>query len=633
MLLRLIALISLPYLSVSKSCGREAIPYILSVDLSGKPELACDTPACFGPLKSPIIDDYNDEQGQLSVLHRTATCTGKYTNIPCTGNDEWTGGVAEYNNGTHISLTMECCRFEGLNYATEHKIALIRPGERYVGGAVKENGRLIGFDLIKEIRKNVASNNEVHYVAHVYRMSCVPAPTHPLNKVDPAMNSGEYLSRRLSARSKSPNKRKETPPMRRHRGYQNQYDYEYYTYDRPMYRRGPGRATYRRGGRRRYKPYIDEYEYYEPEVHTSRRQNYHQDVLWPINEEKKPAPSTNFKAHGSKNYETNQANDYPANDAQKADDFSAYFTTIPTAENTVTIPPQHDTSYSHPALVAPAPSQDTYSIAVQPSVVPSYIYPVQEQTSYSLQPTSYQQPSYSYDTNQQPAQDASCTSSCCTPSCTMNSMFSSLQCFSGDMLVETPSGHKRMDALEVGDLVMSMDGALITYSKIVMFLHRKEEEDAVYKLITTSNKEHIKITDYHLMYVTECKAGDRLQLVKAADVVVGDCLHYKGTHGLKSSKVVSIENVQGYGIYAPLTANGDMFVNNVLVSCHSNMAAQTLQQTFFAWWRQWAGYTRWIVSFVYPHHRLLSEDGDLPFGVDYLTTVMDLIVPQNLISY
>lgn len=68
--------------------------------------------------------------------------------------------MAELNNGTHISLTMECCRFEGLNYATEHKIAMIRPGERYVGGPVKENGRLIAFDLVKEVRKNVNPNNE-----------------------------------------------------------------------------------------------------------------------------------------------------------------------------------------------------------------------------------------------------------------------------------------------------------------------------------------------------------------------------------------------------------------------------------------------------------------------------------------
>lgn len=55
---------------------------------------------------------------------------------------------------------MECCQFQGLNYATEYKIVVLRPGDRFVGGAVKENNRLIAFDLIKEVRKNVSALEE-----------------------------------------------------------------------------------------------------------------------------------------------------------------------------------------------------------------------------------------------------------------------------------------------------------------------------------------------------------------------------------------------------------------------------------------------------------------------------------------
>jgi hypothetical protein len=78
-------------------------------------------------------------------------------------NDEWTGGVNEVNNGTHITLTMECCQFQGLNYATEYKTIVLRPGDRFVGGAVKEQNRLIAFDLIKEVRKNVSASNEYFF--------------------------------------------------------------------------------------------------------------------------------------------------------------------------------------------------------------------------------------------------------------------------------------------------------------------------------------------------------------------------------------------------------------------------------------------------------------------------------------
>lgn len=74
------------YVSCQSSCGREAIPYLISVDLTGKPgnctycftvitfisEISCDTPACFGPLKSPLINEFDSNSNEIGVLQRTA---------------------------------------------------------------------------------------------------------------------------------------------------------------------------------------------------------------------------------------------------------------------------------------------------------------------------------------------------------------------------------------------------------------------------------------------------------------------------------------------------------------------------------------------------------------------------------
>lgn len=62
----------------------------------------------------------------------------------------------------------------------------------------------------------------------------------------------------------------------------------------------------------------------------------------------------------------------------------------------------------------------------------------------------------------------------------MNAAFASLQCFSGDQRVRTPRGIVRMDRLRVGDLVLTMDQSLLSFSPVVMFLHRKPPEMATY---------------------------------------------------------------------------------------------------------------------------------------------------------
>jgi len=101
--------------------------------------------------------------------------------------------------------------------------------------------------------------------------------------------------------------------------------------------------------------------------------------------------------------------------------------------------------------------------------------------------------------------------------------------------------------------------------------------------------------------------------------------------------------VEETGFYAPLTANGNLIVNNVLASCHSNMAIQTLQQTFFAWWRTLNSLISRLIPAIRDAYSIAQDhrsnqdvkhensiDGDLPLGVHYLITVMELFVPKHV---
>ncbi|KAI6187853.1 CBN-WRT-6 protein [Aphelenchoides besseyi] len=663
----LLLLVSLPVAIGQNSCGRESIPYMISVDLAGKPELGCDTPACFGPLKNTELDEYDEETGKhhkmhLSAYERTATCAGKFTELACMANDEWTGGVAEFNNGTHIILTMECCQFQGLNYATEYKTLVLRPGDRYVGGAVKDKNRLIAFDLIKEVMKNVTSQNEIQYIVNVYRMSCVPEPSRLLNKVDANLQSGEFLSKQLSGGSKLRNyelSRDRNLEKGHHSGsithnQSPQMDYDYSrerssSRVRPSYRSSHpytsnGRSRYNR--RRFYRPVIDEYDYYEMEpvpfyrraMYKRLRSRYDQEQLWPIaylSKSKNRAQGLrSFNNDASKVLLNNKTKEYP--EFTGADNKLPAIYTETTATSVIPAPQRE--SRVQPAVQSGVPLSATYPIAPTYAVQSSYpSHSVVPQNNYvqSGVPTAYS----SYDTSSSGGCADSCTTSTC--SCSMNGMFSSLQCFSGKMLVTTPSGQKRMDELEAGELVMSVEGSMITFSPVVMFLHRKPDEYATYIYMQTSTGNSLKITDQHLIYVSKCKSGERIRLIRAQSVQVGDCVHVVSDIVLQSTRVVSIERVRELGIFAPLTASGDIVVNSILASCHSNLAMQTLQQTFFSWWRSANSWTRQFASVLDPifgfsridsaaNKETRINDAELPLGVEYLLTVVELFIPKTM---
>ncbi|CAJ0582797.1 unnamed protein product, partial [Mesorhabditis spiculigera] len=201
-----------------------------------------------------------------------------------------------------------------------------------------------------------------------------------------------------------------------------------------------------------------------------------------------------------------------------------------------------------------------------------------------------------------------------------------MKCFSRDMIVQTPAGYRRMDELEIGDHVLSIDENMIQYSPVVMFLHKKEDVEAEFYKVQLKNGEFIELTEDHLIYKTDCERRGKLELVYAKDLKAGMCLDFSKDHkmSLQRDEIVTIEKVRNTGIYAPLTATGDIFVNNILASCHTNYAVKSLQQTFFAVYRMVKG--RYDSLFEKP----LIQESDMPYGAEYLSSVLDLFVPKNL---
>ena len=78
------------------------------------------------------------------------------------------------------------------------------------------------------------------------------------------------------------------------------------------------------------------------------------------------------------------------------------------------------------------------------------------------------------------------------------------------------------------------------------------------------------------------------------------------------------------GIYAPLTTNGMIVVNDLLASCHSSVVGQqTLHQTFFFWINRVDSWIASISGIQLPEERV-----DLSRVVQFLLAVIDQLMSQ-----
>uniref|UniRef100_A0A914UHD9 Hint domain-containing protein n=1 Tax=Plectus sambesii TaxID=2011161 RepID=A0A914UHD9_9BILA len=205
-------------------------------------------------------------------------------------------------------------------------------------------------------------------------------------------------------------------------------------------------------------------------------------------------------------------------------------------------------------------------------------------------------------------------------------------CFSGDAIVETDKGLKRMDELVIGDKVLSADRDTPTFSRVMTFLHRiPERKVAFYEIEAHSGNSTttVKLTGNHFIYVTDCKSRKHHRIY-AADVKIGHCLLLLDDKRalFAPTPVVKLGKVWQTGIYSPLTTTGTIAVNNILASCHSSVSGyHDLHQTFLHWIEV---VNSWIVRAAARFNLRLFDDEvfELAKGVEFALSVFDLILPS-----
>ncbi|VDM74421.1 unnamed protein product [Strongylus vulgaris] len=576
-----------------------------------------------------------------------------FKDVVCIGELQWTGGLEEVNNGTHNVLNAACCSYSAMAHSQLVRTIFLGQDDSYEGGFHEKPGQVGGFDLIKEVRKSVIGDNKYgsntliiflqkSYLKNVFKNSFAFAKTKLKKKISSFFRvqyiitihrlpcSTDRTRFRGYTRSPSRNKRRMDENKK-----ENEYEYEW--------EENEGR----RPAMRDYDDYYDyDYAVIVPRQMMSRRQHSNS-RLWPL-----------ARAHADGGiFQTNDViplkgeQDVIVNSGSAiSDEFSSLSSSqqqVPVAQAMpVTsvdgpLPPPLPSSYQQLPQYVPAYKEVAYTPAPyiqppaqqvqfrQPHITEAPPQRVQYREPFSEQP-QYRQPlptppSEYARAAQVPVQPAPAQQYYYYPYYQggLNGLFEAMQCFSGDMEVETPSGPKAIKNLEVGDMVLSIDESMVTFSPVIMFLHKLENEHAQFLQINLETGESLKLTENHLMYVTNCAPEENLRLISARDSRIGQCVQITDSaKNFAARRIVSIDRVAGVGIYAPLTSTGDIMVNHVLVSCHSNLALKTLQQTFFSIYRSLSA----LLPDYIPNN--LHDDAHLPFGVHYLTSVVDLFLPK-----
>ncbi|KAF3422676.1 hypothetical protein E2986_04318 [Frieseomelitta varia] len=165
-------------------------------------------------------------------------------------------------------------------------------------------------------------------------------------------------------------------------------------------------------------------------------------------------------------------------------------------------------------------------------------------------------------------------------------------CFPGRSLVRTEDGStKRLDQVELGERIAAVDNhGDVVYSEVIAFLDRSVTERRQFVRLATESGRVLTLTPAHLVPV------ENRSTVFAGRVRPGDKILVRDPdgenelrHRLRWDKVVDSRLVLEEGIYAPLTSEGTVLVDDVVASCYAIVDNQQLVHLAFLPYRVWSG--------------------------------------------
>ncbi|CAI2342770.1 unnamed protein product [Caenorhabditis sp. 36 PRJEB53466] len=164
--------------------------------------------------------------------------------------------------------------------------------------------------------------------------------------------------------------------------------------------------------------------------------------------------------------------------------------------------------------------------------------------------------------------------------------------------------------------------AKMTYTRVSSWMHRLPETKAAFVKLTTEQGAVVSMTPQHFIYKADC-VTEEMTLVYAEDMHKGDCVMVKeNDENLVMTLITDKSTFYETGVYAPMTENGDLIVDNVYASCHNVIKTNTLTHTFLNFATSMQQKVRSFLG-------SLEETGHLPATSEFFLNIIDVLLPHK----
>ncbi|XP_011688140.1 PREDICTED: sonic hedgehog protein A [Wasmannia auropunctata] len=175
-------------------------------------------------------------------------------------------------------------------------------------------------------------------------------------------------------------------------------------------------------------------------------------------------------------------------------------------------------------------------------------------------------------------------------------------CFPGGSLVRTEDGStKRLDEVHLGERIAALDSrGDVVYSEVIAFLDRSPSERRQFVRVTTESGRVLTLTPAHLVpvegrssvFAGSVQPGDRI-LVSDIDAAIAT---NEVDSRMRWDSVVETKLVLEEGVYAPLTMEGTLLVDDVVASCYAVVNSQSVAHYSFLPLRIWHSVTSFFLQ-------------------------------------